>query len=74
VIPLEFDILYRIAQYGPLTATELRDFNPPHRQFPWQSYATKLGSLRKRGLVTKGTDPASTIWHLTDRGREVVEL
>lgn len=72
--PNEFAILYLLAEYGPLTATELRDFRAPSRQFPWQSYSSKLRSLRNRGLVTKGTDPASVIWQLTDRGREVVDL
>lgn len=69
----EFDILFNLSHYGPLTATELRDFRIPERQFPWQSYSSKLRSLRDRGLVTKGNDPAGVIWHLTERGQEIVD-
>lgn len=70
--PAEFDILWRIGVHGPLTATELRDLRSPVlHPFAWQNYASKLASLRRRGFVTK-EDPTSTIWQLTDAGRELI--
>lgn len=70
----EFSLLEELAEFGPLTAVELRNSHPRVIGYgTWQGVVASLCSLERREFVRRH-DPAAGIWDITDRAREVLAL